>query len=273
MTIVTWPYIPLPARIRVGGRVNFYYMSLGGLAAQLARQYGPLVLAAGKRKLGQYAASRLAPAAKRYKRGPTMRRFGGSLGFDRRLKNLERCIEHKFQDITVSTTLTASVAAMAILTAIPLGDTTVSRDGSRLTVTKLKINVSYLNPLTETNTVGVRSIVAMYKDTNGASPGLLQDGTNLNSPFLHNQAGMTILYDESFILGPGVGTGPPSRRIIHWNQNFGNKGHCVKYTDGDTTGASANTCDGLIVWYAFQTTAAVAGVGINGYTRVHFVDM
>lgn len=242
------------------------------IATGLARKYGPALYAAGKQALVGYAKKKVARyVAPNPSYGLSQR--GYSRGFSSRLRNLERCIEHKFIDTTLNGTLGTTAGGIFSLTTIPLGDTVGTRDGSRCSITKLKLNCSFLNPGTETNTVGVRVFVVKYKDTNGATPTPLQDMTNLNSPYKHDQAGMTVLYDESFVLGPGNGAGTPSRRIWHWNYNFGMAGHCVKYTDGDTTGVLANTCDGLIAFYAFQTAFAVAAVADNCYARVHFVDM
>lgn len=172
--------------------------------------------------------------------------------------------------VNLATTLTAGSYALSV----PQGDTSSTRTGASVRLTSYEVNLSMIPISTNSNPGSIRVILYGQKKAVNASlvttAQILQDNTNLRSPYNMDYEGYQILFDQTYSFNASVDSAP---RHVHISAPLGIDWH-LKWSNADTTGSSANLEAGYVrIAYMYEGFTAVTGIPqISSYTRIKWVD-
>jgi len=221
---------------------------------------------------------------KRYTRkGATWRTYAGkalSLAGKQGIKMLKKKLglntENKNWDVTATQTSTASMASFLSPTVnLAQGNTNQTRNGNGIRITHYKFRGVVYNDSGNTNYQRVRIVFVRQEVLQPVgdfvTPAqLMQDVTNIDSPYNTDLQGVKVIHDQTYMIKPySTGTIAQTPVKIKWTPGY-DEGH-VQWSDADTTGATTNLTKGLIRGF-FMTDQATLRPFIIGYGRVHFVD-
>lgn len=213
-------------------------------------------------------------ATKRWYHKPARAALGGftSVAIDALRKKLGLNTEAKFLDTTGAVGLANSLAVVLKPTApIPQGLTTVSRVGDSIRVTHINIK----GDVQLGSSVGqqIRVICTIQKSCQQGqltAAQLLQDPTNINSPYNDQLEGVRVIHDKVHVYNPQI-SGVSATYRLNWRWSPPVKQGHVIWTDADTTGVSADIIGGLIqVW--MMTDQASNAPTWASYCRIRYVD-
>ena len=193
-----------------------------------------------------------------------------SAGAVKLLKNrLGLNTESKWLDTTQSGTTTGTAVNTTYFMTVPEGNTANSRNGDsfRLAHCNSKLLLTASSAATSPALVRVIFYTQPVVQTIITPTDILQDPTNIITPYNMDSEGFKVLYDKSFSLGPFLGATP--QKLIKFKYNP--LDHHVKWTTADTTGVSTALTAGYLRCCIF-TSATLNFPTFNQYTRIHFVD-
>lgn len=225
------------------------------------RSYRPGTSYAGK-SLYTFAQALAKPAAK-----TAVKYIKKSLGLNTECKYLDLA---EAVGTATSTTMTQTAGVM---TPIPQGDNTNSRQGNSVRLTSMYSTFTFRAHSSSVASSRVR-LVCVYQpklNTAGAilaNTDLFTDTTvNIETPYSMNTVGYKILMDKTFEIS-SVGQSGSTKTIRYHYQPLS---HHIEWTDADTTGVAANLLQGYIRYFVC-TDNGTHPPTYSSYTRIKWVD-
>lgn len=185
-------------------------------------------------------------------------------------------VEKKFLDTTLTGIECSSNGAVALclthLNAIPQDSTVSGRDGAKVTMKSVDINIMLSQPVADAAPSACRVIVIYDAFPNGAAtlPTIASILTSQNGRGfmnLDNRKRYTVLMNDMFVVGP-VATNLTGvmydRRLL--------LDHDVIFNNSAATGAIATVQEGALYLLTCGSKATTLAPSINGFCRVRFVD-
>lgn len=183
---------------------------------------------------------------------------------------------HTLDKVSTVYTGTGTLAGVAfnISPLIPIGDTTYTRTGNSIRMTRFHMRgliqngVSNLGVGTEARLIVVNWGSTPYVNTNVND--ILTVPTDINSLYTTNPTyPHRVLFDKIYQLGIASNGAEPNQ--YEFNFDYTPLTHHITWTDGDTTGAVANVLRGVIGVY-FMTYGSTVQPQFYPYQRISFVD-
>lgn len=199
-----------------------------------------------------------------------------NIGIKQLKKKLGLNTENKNYDVTTGGAAAATLAThVNPLIGLAQGNTNTTRSGNGMRITHWSLKGQWENNVLNSAQQQVRVIITLQKSvvntTSGVTPAqLMQDPTNINSPYNTDLEDVKVIYDRITVIKPQFsGQIAYNRFKFKWNPSY-DDGH-VTWTDADTTGAVANQVKGIIKCF-IMTNAASNFPIFTTYSRIHFVD-
>lgn len=184
--------------------------------------------------------------------------------------------ENKNWDSTAGGTMTGTLAThLNPFIGLAQGNTNTTRNGNGCRVTHMTLKGFISNNVANGNQAQCRIIITLQKNvvatTSGVTPAqLMQDPTNINSPYNTDLEDVKVLCDKLVIVKPQYSGQIATNKFRYkWNPSY-NDGH-LKWTDSDTTGAVANQLQGILKVFVMSDQASNYPI-FTTYCRAHFVD-
>lgn len=217
---------------------------------------------------------------KRYTRGKSTWRtylgksmsLAGKAGIKYLRSRLGLNTESKWLDTLQSgLTLSGTAQLLTNATVIPEGDTANTRNGDSVRLTHYKTKFLISANTSQTVTYQVRVIFwhqpVALQGTQLTASQILQDSSDILSPYNMDTEGYKVLYDKTFMLLPqNVGKG-----MIYGEFHYAPTDHHLKWITADTGGLFTNLTHGVIRGMVYSTGASNFPV-LTSYTRINYVD-
>ena len=193
---------------------------------------------------------------------------GAALGYLKRRLGLNT--EHKFVDVSGSTTASATLTANIACPTIAQGSTDNQRSGASLRVTSVETRMSFTAAVAFLP-CNVRIIQTRHREaSNATSTEILETNTDITSPINKNAAanGITILKD--MVIQVNGSTAGDGAAYVQWTHSGAND-HML-YLTADTTGVPTNLLQGAIqTWVMLDGGFSISPV-ITSTSRFLYVD-
>lgn len=196
------------------------------------------------------------------------------------LKSLKKALglntENKSWDAVYSSSITTNLSSFQFPTAgLGQGLTNNTRIGNGIRVTHWKYQARMANNILNGNQTRYRVIITLQKQVNLAGNSvtaaqLLQDTTNIDSPYNSDLTDVKVLHDKTYQLRPYYSGQVASNNFtFRWSPSY-DDGHIV-WTEADTSGSSAGLLQGILKIFCMCDTPANQPIFYT-YSRIHYVD-
>lgn len=196
------------------------------------------------------------------------------------LKTLKKALglntEQKNWDAVYSASMSTSLATfLNPIAGLNQGITNNTRIGNGLRITHWKLQGRIANNVLNANQTRYRIIIILQKEVVNTVSGLsaamvLQDPSNIDSPYNSDLTAVKVLYDKTFQLKPYFsGQVATNNFTFKWSPSY-DDGH-VEWNDADSSGVVAGQLKGILKVFCMADTPTNLPI-FYSYSRVHFVD-